>query len=73
MFGQVKRKAKRPGGMLAGRPPSGANSVASRGQKRRVSKKDTIEMTNNLVSMKGGRATYGDTHELVAARGLSPC
>ena len=36
-------------------------------------KKDTIEMTNNLVSMKGGRATDGDTHELVAARALSPC
>ena len=28
------------------------------------------DMTNNLESMKGGRATDGDTHELAAARAL---
>ena len=29
VFGQVKRKAKRPGGMLEGATASGANSMAS--------------------------------------------
>ena len=34
---------------------------------------DSIDMKNNLESMKGGRATDGDTHELVVASALSSC
>ena len=53
MSGQVKRKAKRPGGMLEGRPPSADQLLATPGQQRR--KKDTIENTNIFcVNRKGG-------------------
>ena len=34
---------------------------------------DSIEITNNFVSMKGGRATYSSICELVVAPSLSPC
>ena len=52
MSGQVKRKAKRPGGMLEGRPPSADQLLATPGQQRR--KKDTIENTNIFVSIERG-------------------
>ena len=51
--GQVKRKAKRPGGMLAGRPPSG-DQLCGLTRTEASRKKDTIKMTNNLVSIERG-------------------